>query len=169
MVGLGLGRGRPPAADREGGERRRALGRRAPGAVPGRPIATVAADFDHLRTLGITRIYVYQPFDIAPSDWAELHAREPDIQLYAQTTLVGKAAAAKFDGIYTYDVLLWGGDSFSRYLRAGPPSGAHVPAFGRARGTTPRTRPPTSASSRAGTERPTTRCGGRPSAPAPTG
>ena len=46
--------------------------------------------------------------------WADLHAREPDVQLYAQTTLAGAAAAAKFDGIYTYDVLLWGGDNFSR-------------------------------------------------------
>jgi glycoprotein endo-alpha-1,2-mannosidase len=80
----------------------------------GRSITTVQADIDHLRTLGITRIYVYRPFDISASDWADLHANEPDIQLYAQTTLAGKAAVAKFDGIYTYDVLLWGGDSFSR-------------------------------------------------------
>ncbi|MGE5273316.1 MAG: alpha-mannosidase [Verrucomicrobiota bacterium] len=81
---------------------------------PGRSITTVEADIDHLRSLAITRIYVYRPFDIAVSDWADLRAREPDVQLYAQTTLVGRAAAAKFDGIYTYDVLLWGGDSFSR-------------------------------------------------------
>jgi glycoprotein endo-alpha-1,2-mannosidase len=80
----------------------------------GRTIATVESDVDHLRTLGITRIYVYRPFDIAPSDWADLRARNPDVQLFAQTTLAGKAAAARFDGIYTYDVLLWGGDSFSR-------------------------------------------------------
>ncbi len=81
---------------------------------PGRSIETVEEDIDHLRTLGITRIYVYRPFDIAASDWADLRAREPDVQLYGQTTLAGKAAAAKFDGIYTYDVLLWNGDSFSR-------------------------------------------------------
>jgi hypothetical protein len=80
----------------------------------GRTIETVEADIDHLRTLGITRIYVYRPFDISASDWADLRAREPDVQLYAQTTLSGKAAKAKFNGIYTYDVLLWGGDSFSR-------------------------------------------------------
>ena len=81
---------------------------------PGRTITTVEADIDHLRSLGITRIYVYRPFDIDASDWADLRTREPGIQLFAQTTLAGKAAAAKFDGIYTYDVLLWGGDSFSR-------------------------------------------------------
>jgi glycoprotein endo-alpha-1,2-mannosidase len=81
---------------------------------PGRTVQSVEADIDHLRTLGITRIFVYQPFDISPSDWAGLHAREPGIQLLAQTTLPGKAAAGKFDGLYTYDVLLWGGDSFLR-------------------------------------------------------
>ena len=32
---------------------------------PGRTIDTVQADIDHLRTLGITRIFVYRPFDIA--------------------------------------------------------------------------------------------------------
>ena len=81
---------------------------------PGRSITTVEADIGHLRTLGITRIYVYRPFDIAVSDWADLRARDPDVKLYAQTTLAGRAEAAKFDGVYTYDVLLWGGDSFSR-------------------------------------------------------
>jgi glycoprotein endo-alpha-1,2-mannosidase len=81
---------------------------------PGRTAESVEADIDHLRTLGITRIFVYQPFDISTSDWAELRAHQPGIQLFAQTTLVGKAASAKFDGIYTYDVLLWGGDTFSR-------------------------------------------------------
>jgi hypothetical protein len=81
---------------------------------PGRSITTVEADIDHLRTLAITRIYVYRPFDIDASDWADLHAREPDVHLFAQTTLPGQAAAGKFDGIYTYDILLWNGDSFSR-------------------------------------------------------
>jgi hypothetical protein len=81
----------------------------------GRTVETVQADIDHLRTLGITRIFVYQPFDIATADWAALRDGEPGIQLYAQTTLVGKAAKAGFDGVYTYDVLLWGGDVFSRY------------------------------------------------------
>jgi glycoprotein endo-alpha-1,2-mannosidase len=81
---------------------------------PGRTAESVEADIDHLRMLGITRIFVYQPFDISTSDWAELRAREPGIQLFAQTTLAGKAASGEFDGIYTYDVLLWGGDTFPR-------------------------------------------------------
>ncbi len=81
---------------------------------PDRTIDSIQADIDHLRTMGITRIYVYRPFDLPVSDWADLRAKEPDIQLFAQTSLAGKAAAGKFDGMYTYDVLLWGADSFPR-------------------------------------------------------
>ena len=136
---------------------------------PGRTVETVQADIDHLRTLGITRIFVYQPFDIAPADWAALRDREPGIQLYAQTTLVGKAAKAEFDGVYTYDVLLWGGDVFSRYCAQAHRVEPHVPAVrgpGVRRDARDRA---TCASSRAGTAPPTTRCGARRSAPAPTG
>jgi glycoprotein endo-alpha-1,2-mannosidase len=82
---------------------------------PGRTIQTVRADIDHLRSMGITRFFVYRPFDIPVEDWAALRPEEDGIQLFAQTTLVGKAQAGMFDGVYTYDVLLWGGDTFSRF------------------------------------------------------
>jgi glycoprotein endo-alpha-1,2-mannosidase len=82
---------------------------------PGRTIETVEADIGHLASLGITRFFVYRPFDISPQDWAALRDRLPaGIQLFAQTTLAGRAAAARFDGVYTYDVLLWGPDDFPR-------------------------------------------------------
>lgn len=82
---------------------------------PGRTISTVEADIDHLETFGITSFYVYRPFDMAVQDWAALRARlDPQVKLYAQTTLAGLAAAAKFDGLYNYDVLLWGADTFPR-------------------------------------------------------
>jgi glycoprotein endo-alpha-1,2-mannosidase len=80
----------------------------------GRTAETVKNDIDHLRTMGITRFFVYRPFDIRIADWVGLRAAEPGIQLFAQTSLPGKAAAAKFDGMYTYDILLWGADTFPR-------------------------------------------------------
>jgi glycoprotein endo-alpha-1,2-mannosidase len=83
----------------------------------GRTIETVAADIVHLRSLGITRFFVYQPFDISKQDWAALRENLPGVELFAQTALVGRAAAARFDGVYTYDVLLWGGKSFPRLCR----------------------------------------------------
>jgi hypothetical protein len=84
---------------------------------PGRTIETVEADIDHLRSLGVTRFFVYRPFDIDEQDWAGLRDRVQGVQLFAQTALSGRAAAARFDGIYTYDILLWGADSFPRLCK----------------------------------------------------
>ncbi len=84
---------------------------------PGRTIQTVEADILHLNTLGITRFYVYRPFDISEADWVELRERLPGFHLFAQTALVGHAAHAGFDGVYTYDVLLWGAESFPRLCK----------------------------------------------------
>ncbi len=81
---------------------------------PGRTIETVESDIVHLEGLGITRFFVYQPFDISLEDWAALRDRIAGVQLFAQTALAGRAARARFDGLYTYDVLLWGGDTFPR-------------------------------------------------------
>lgn len=80
----------------------------------GRTIESLEADIAHLRELDITRFYVYRPWDILEADWAALRSRLTGVQLFAQTALVGRAAAARFDGIYTYDILLWSGETFAR-------------------------------------------------------
>jgi glycoprotein endo-alpha-1,2-mannosidase len=80
----------------------------------GRTIQTVEADIRHLSSLGISRFFVYRPFDLPVEDWAALHERLQGVQLFAETTLPGRAARAGFDGVYTYDVLLSGGRSFAR-------------------------------------------------------
>jgi hypothetical protein len=70
----------------------------------GRTAETVAAD-----------LYVYHPRDIAAADWATVRAQAPPgLRLFAGTQLVGFAAAAKFDGFYTYDFINFGGDKFVR-------------------------------------------------------
>jgi glycoprotein endo-alpha-1,2-mannosidase len=80
-----------------------------------RTAETVEADLVHLDTLGVSDVYVYRPFEtMTAEDWAPLTARHPDVRLFAQTTLVGQAAAAGFDGVYTYDVLAFDGGSFRR-------------------------------------------------------
>jgi glycoprotein endo-alpha-1,2-mannosidase len=84
---------------------------------PGRTIETIESDIQHLRSLGITRFFVYRPFDIDEQQWAGLRGRVPGVQLFAQTSLAGRAAAARFDGVYTYDILLWGADSFQRLCK----------------------------------------------------
>ena len=50
-------------------------------------------------------------------DWADDHPLLhpiPDITVYAQTALAGAAAAARFDGVYTYDIVTYGGNTFHR-------------------------------------------------------
>jgi glycoprotein endo-alpha-1,2-mannosidase len=85
---------------------------------PGRTIQTVKSDLDHLTALGIRRFFVYRPFDIADGDWAALRDSYPGVQLFAETPLIGHAAASHFDGIYTYDILHFGGGKFERLCQA---------------------------------------------------
>jgi glycoprotein endo-alpha-1,2-mannosidase len=85
---------------------------------PGRTVFTVQSDLEHLTALGIRRFYVYHPFDIADADWAAVRQRIPGVQLFAETALVGHAAASHFDGIYTYDVLHRGGGVYKRICKA---------------------------------------------------
>ena len=84
----------------------------------GRTVESVANDIAYLTgRYGIQTFYIYQPFDFAPSAWAENHPSlhpVPDITIYAQTGLAGAAAAARFDGVYTYDIVTYGGNSFHR-------------------------------------------------------
>jgi glycosyl hydrolase family 99 len=81
----------------------------------GRTADTVAADLRYAASLGIRDVYVYHPRDIAAADWTAVRAQAPPgMRLFAGTQLVGFAAAAKFDGFYTYDFINFGGDKFVR-------------------------------------------------------
>jgi len=82
----------------------------------GRSVASTVADVAYLRNFGITSFYVYRPADMAVGDWAAaktaLHTG--GVKLFAQTAMAGWAAAAGFDGVYTYDIVTYGGDKFRR-------------------------------------------------------
>ncbi|MGH3003565.1 MAG: alpha-mannosidase [Gaiellaceae bacterium] len=82
----------------------------------GRTVASTVADVRYLSTYGIRTFYVYRAFDLPVADWAAamgaLHAG--GTTLFAQTALVGAASAAGFDGVYTYDILTYGGNTFRR-------------------------------------------------------
>jgi hypothetical protein len=83
----------------------------------GRSAATVAGDLSYLAALGIRDVYVYHPRDLAASDWAALHAAQPQLRLFAGTERVGFAAAGRFDGFYTYDFVTYRGGMFARLCR----------------------------------------------------
>ena len=51
---------------------------------------------------------------IPPSAWNEALAPLSDVRIFGHTTLVGRAKASGFDGLYTYDVVTWNGALFRR-------------------------------------------------------
>ena len=132
VVGARLDRGRAPADGASpplGGtdSRRRSTSSRMPTARR----TPSSQDVTYLASLGVRDIYVYHPRDIAAADWATLRPQLPaSVRLFAGTQLVGFAAAAKFDGFYTYDFLDFGGAKFAASARRRTPStsSAHRPS-----------------------------------------
>jgi glycoprotein endo-alpha-1,2-mannosidase len=80
----------------------------------GRTPTSVAADITRLRDIGITRIYVYRPFDIDPVSWLTLISGARGVEFFAQSASVPWVAAAGFAGVYTYDIVTFGASSFAR-------------------------------------------------------
>jgi hypothetical protein len=80
----------------------------------GRTADGVGDDISYLTGLGVRAFYVYQPQDQPAADWAALNDRLEDVTVLAQTGLAGLAAAGHFDGLYTYDLLTYGGATFRR-------------------------------------------------------
>jgi hypothetical protein len=85
---------------------------------PGRTVASTVADVAYLRSLGVKTFYVYRALDLPVPDWAAarpaLHAGGGTL-IFGQTQLVGAASAAGFDGVYTYDIVTFGGRMFQRF------------------------------------------------------
>jgi glycosyl hydrolase family 99 len=80
----------------------------------GRTVASTVADIAYLRTLGVTTFYVYRALDLPAADWAAANDALAGVEVFAQTGLAGAAAAGHFDGVYTYDIVTYGGNSFMR-------------------------------------------------------
>jgi glycoprotein endo-alpha-1,2-mannosidase len=80
----------------------------------GRTVASTEADIAHLRGSGISDFYVWASNELPAAEWAELNSRLEGVRVFANTNLAGRAAAGGFDGLYTYDVLLFNGNLFPR-------------------------------------------------------
>ncbi len=104
---------------------------------PGRNLVSLEADVEHLKAMGIYEFYVYEPQDLPTADWKTLTTADPDVRFFAQTALPGYAAAGGFAGLYTYDILVYGGSTFGRIcsearalnLLCGPSVGPGFDAF----------------------------------------
>jgi glycoprotein endo-alpha-1,2-mannosidase len=74
-----------------------------------------AADIVRLHEeYGVSDFYVYDADRDPAVDWAEALDSLEDVRVFAHTTLVGRARASAFDGVYTYDVVTWSGALFRR-------------------------------------------------------
>jgi hypothetical protein len=74
---------------------------------------TVASTVDDVG-LGIRTFYVYRALELPLDEWAEANDALTGVTMYAQTALVGAAARAHFDGVYTYDIVTYSGAMFAR-------------------------------------------------------
>jgi hypothetical protein len=76
--------------------------------------ASTAADILELQAQGYGTFYVYDADRDPAADWAMALEPLSGVQVLGQTALVGRAKAAGFDGIYTYDIVTWSGRTFAR-------------------------------------------------------
>ena len=81
----------------------------------GRDPAKAAEDIARLHGEGgFTDFYVYDADRDPAAAWAEALTPLAGVRVFGQTTLVGRAKASGFDGVYTYDVITWTGALFRR-------------------------------------------------------
>ena len=81
----------------------------------GRTPARAAEDIGRLNDEGgFTDFYVYDADRDPASAWAEALTPLDGVRIFGNTTLVGRAKASGFDGLYTYDVVSWNGSLFKR-------------------------------------------------------
>jgi glycoprotein endo-alpha-1,2-mannosidase len=80
----------------------------------GRTPTSVVAAITSLRERGIRDFYVYDSSAYPDPEWAAALSTLDGVRVFAHTSLPGKALAGGFDGLYTYDVLVYDGTSFSR-------------------------------------------------------
>jgi hypothetical protein len=80
----------------------------------GRTAESVATDVEYLAGLGIHTLYIFDAETIASGDWAAIRSHLLPVTLFAQTSHAGWAAAAGFDGVYTYDIVTYGAAKFVR-------------------------------------------------------
>ena len=81
----------------------------------GRTPAHAAEDIARLHEEGgFTDFYVYDADRDPAVEWDESLDSLSGVRVFGHTTLVGRAKAAGFDGLYTYDVVTWNGALFRR-------------------------------------------------------
>jgi hypothetical protein len=81
---------------------------------PGRTPETAADAVRALSRQGVEDFYVYDSTTAPDEAWAAALAPLTGVRVLANTWLPGRAAKGGFDGLYSYDVLVYDGRSFPR-------------------------------------------------------
>jgi hypothetical protein len=90
----------------------------------GRTPARAAEDIVRLRDDGgFTDFYVYDADRDPAAEWGEALTPLSGVRIFGHTTLVGRAKASGFDGLYTYDVVTSTGALFRRLCAQAHASG----------------------------------------------
>ena len=76
--------------------------------------AATAGDIARLQARGFTDFYVYDAERDPAAAWAQALSGLEGVRVFGHTTLVGRAKASGFHGLYTYDVATWTGSTFVR-------------------------------------------------------
>ena len=84
----------------------------------GRTPAGVVEALRGLPSLGIRDVYVYDSTSSPDDDWRAALAGLSGYRVFAHTSLPGKALRGGFQGLYTYDVLVYDGSSFARMCQS---------------------------------------------------
>lgn len=85
---------------------------------------SVAQDIAYLRAYGVSDFYVFGAAERPGRDWAAMNdGVASPLRVFAQTGRVGEAAAGRFDGVYTYDIVTWSGAKFQRICRQAKAAG----------------------------------------------
>lgn len=84
----------------------------------GRTPAAVVEALRGLTGLGIRDVYVYDSTSSPDEDWRAALAGLTGYRVFAHTSLPGKALRGGFQGLYTYDVLVYDGSSFGRMCQS---------------------------------------------------
>jgi len=84
----------------------------------GRTPASVVEALRGLSGLGIRDVYVYDSSSYPDEEWKTALAGLTGFRVFAHTGLPGKALKGGFQGLYTYDVLIYDGSSFGRMCQS---------------------------------------------------
>jgi glycoprotein endo-alpha-1,2-mannosidase len=84
----------------------------------GRTAAAVVEALHGIADLGIRDVYVYDSTSTPDEDWRAALAGLTGYRVFAHTSLPGKALRGGFQGLYTYDVLVYDGSSFARMCQS---------------------------------------------------